>query len=133
MCKILLWSVEHILNQNTGNFGRISNLIEVSLVECGQASTSSCHQQLAAHQHIGLSITDGYIWIDTAGPHCNGLNLHPNTNMQGKVRYAEVSVTSCGPFYQQTTNKLTNKLQWNIHQISNFPFIKMHLNMSSAK
>ena len=32
MCKISLWSVEYILNQNTANFGRISNLIIISLV-----------------------------------------------------------------------------------------------------
>ena len=33
--KISLWSVEHILNKTIPNFGRISNLIEISLV--GQA------------------------------------------------------------------------------------------------
>ena len=87
--QIFLWSVEYILNQGTVNFGWISNLIEVSLVGCGQASTLSCHQQLAAHQHIGLSITDGYIWITTAGSHCNGLNFHPNTNMQDKLIYGQ--------------------------------------------
>ena len=32
MCKILLWSVECILNQSTAYFGRISNSIEISLV-----------------------------------------------------------------------------------------------------
>ena len=32
VCKILLWSVEYILNQSTANFGQISNLIEIVLV-----------------------------------------------------------------------------------------------------
>ena len=32
MCKISLWSVEHIWNQSTSNFGQISNLIEILLV-----------------------------------------------------------------------------------------------------
>ena len=31
-CKISLWSVEYILNQSTGKFGRISNSIEISWV-----------------------------------------------------------------------------------------------------
>ena len=28
VCKISSWSVEHILNQSTANFGRISKLIK---------------------------------------------------------------------------------------------------------
>ena len=35
VCKILLWSVQYILNQSTGNFGRISNSIEISLEAAG--------------------------------------------------------------------------------------------------
>ena len=43
-CKILLWSVEYILNQNTSNFGLIPNSIEISLVGRRQMwVTSSCH------------------------------------------------------------------------------------------
>ena len=32
VCKISLWLVEYISNQNAANFGRISNSIEISLV-----------------------------------------------------------------------------------------------------
>ena len=32
VCKIPMWSVEYILNQNTAYFGRISNSIEISSV-----------------------------------------------------------------------------------------------------
>ena len=32
VCKILLWSVKHILNQSPLNFDQISNLIKISLV-----------------------------------------------------------------------------------------------------
>ena len=32
VCKILLWSVEYILNQSTANFGQISNSIEIALM-----------------------------------------------------------------------------------------------------
>ena len=32
MCKMSLWLVKNILNYSTPNFGRISNLIEISLV-----------------------------------------------------------------------------------------------------
>ena len=39
VCRISLWSVENILNKSTGNFGQISNLIEILLV--GQAPASS--------------------------------------------------------------------------------------------
>ena len=31
VCEISLWSVENILNQSTAKFGRISNLIEISV------------------------------------------------------------------------------------------------------
>ena len=35
VCKILLWSVEYILNQSSSNFGLISNSTKISLVRRG--------------------------------------------------------------------------------------------------
>ena len=52
MCKILLWSVENILNHSTANFGRISNSIKISLV--GQAP----HQPLVAVALLGNCTLD---------------------------------------------------------------------------
>ena len=40
VCKILLWSVEDILNQSTASFGRIANSIQISLV--GRAPGHKC-------------------------------------------------------------------------------------------
>ena len=47
MRKILLWSVEYIINQSTANCGRISNLIEISLV--GQAPGPHFTNDLCPH------------------------------------------------------------------------------------
>ena len=44
VCKILLWSVEYILNQSTANYGRIFNSMEISLV--GQAPGGGMTLQL---------------------------------------------------------------------------------------
>ena len=41
VCKILLWSVDHILNQGTVNLDRISNSIEIMFV--GQAPEWQCN------------------------------------------------------------------------------------------
>ena len=40
VCKILLWSIEYIFNQNTATFGRFSKSIEISLV--GRAPGFAC-------------------------------------------------------------------------------------------
>ena len=42
--KISVWSMGYILNQNTANFGRISNSIEISLIGTGAKSTSNRRQ-----------------------------------------------------------------------------------------
>ena len=51
VCKILLWSVEYILNQITTNFGRISNLIEISFV--GRAPYQNTPNDLLYHMVCG--------------------------------------------------------------------------------
>ena len=43
MCKISLWSVEHILNHSTPNFDRISNSTEILLVGWAPDCTGSRH------------------------------------------------------------------------------------------
>ena len=44
-----MWSVKHILNKSTPNFGRISNLIEISLV--GQAPDQDLGEEIK-HFHF---------------------------------------------------------------------------------
>ena len=51
VCKILMWSVKHILNKSTRNFGRISNSIEISLV--GQAPDQDLGEEIK-HFHFSV-------------------------------------------------------------------------------
>ena len=47
MCKISLWSIEHVLNYSTPNFDQISNSIEIPLV--GQGPAGHRHPAFGSH------------------------------------------------------------------------------------
>ena len=70
MCKILLWSVEYVLNQSSAKFGRISNSIEISPLGRAPCNTPSNKVLSPGHglsQHWGCWI----IYNDVTWTSCN--------------------------------------------------------------
>ena len=66
MCKILLWSVEHVLKYSTPNFDQISNLIEIPLTHWGRVTHICIGNQTIIGSDNGLSLgrRQAIIWTN---------------------------------------------------------------------
>ena len=102
VCKILLWLVNHTLNQSTANFHRISNTIKIPLVR----QASEVHYNVATAFNISHEMTSCEIWelhshwcnhltLNVRGLSYLGLTVSITYSIMMLVRFGDLSQSDC--------------------------------------